>query len=260
MSGNKIVGIDVDVAAAIADSLGLKLSIVDTGSDPEGALKDGSVDIVLGIDKSSTDGSFWKSDSYLPTGIALFAMSENAAVPTATTGAKFAAQVSSTSAWAVMNEFGDTSLTSTSSPKEAFAALSSGQVQYVAADAVIGKYYANGSNINASIIALMQQPSGYCVGVLDSNSDLKTAIANAVSSLNSNGVMSVIQSKWLGGNMDLSSVKLTRWGDVGREGEIGFDDERRNLDRRGVCWRERAGMLPRLIRRREARPRLGRTP
>lgn len=209
MSGNKIVGIDVDVAAAIADSLGLKLSIVDTGSDPEGALKDGSVDIVLGIDKSSTDGSFWKSDSYLPTGIALFAMSENAAVPTATTGAKFAAQVSSTSAWAVMNEFGDTSLTSTSSPKEAFAALSSGQVQYVAADAVIGRYYANGSNINASIIALMQQPSGYCVGVLDSNSDLKTAIANAVSSLNSNGVMSVIQSKWLGGNMDLSSVKLT---------------------------------------------------
>ena len=136
-------------------------------------------------------------------------MSENAAVPTATTGAKFAAQVSSTSAWAVMNEFGDTSLTSTSSPKEAFAALSSGQVQYVAADAVIGKYYANGSNINASIIALMQQPSGYCVGVLDSNSDLKTAIANAVSSLNSNGVMSVIQSKWLGGNMDLSTVKLT---------------------------------------------------
>ena len=108
-----------------------------------------------------------------------------------------------------MNEFGDTSLTSTSSPKEAFAALSSGQVQYVAADAVIGKYYANGSNINASIFALMQQPSGYCVGVLDSNSDLKTAIANAVSSLNSNGVMSVIQSKWLGGNMDLSSVKLT---------------------------------------------------
>ena len=64
MSGNKIVGVDVDVAAAIADSLGLKLSIVDTGSDPEGALKDGSVDIVLGIDKSSTDGSFWKSDSY----------------------------------------------------------------------------------------------------------------------------------------------------------------------------------------------------
>ena len=126
MSGSKIVGIDVDVAAAIADSLGLRLSIVDTGSDPEGALKDGSVDIVLGIDKSSTDGSFWKSDSYLPTGIALFAMSENAAVPTATTGAKFAAQVSSTSAWAVMNEFGDTSLTSTSSPKEAFAALQLG--------------------------------------------------------------------------------------------------------------------------------------
>ena len=209
MSGNKIVGIDVDVAAALADSLGLKLSIVDTGSDPEGALKDGSVDIVLGIDKSSSDGSFWKSDSYLPTGIALFAMSKNAAVPTASTGAKFAAQVSSTSAWAVMNEFGDTSLTSTSSPKEAFAALSSGKVQYVASDAIIGTYYANGSNIDASIVALMQQPSGYCVGVLDGNSELKTAVAGAISSLTSNGIMDVIQSKWLGESIDLSSVKLT---------------------------------------------------
>lgn len=224
MSGNKIVGIDVDVAAALADSLGLKLSIVDVGSDPESSLKNGEVDIVLGIDKNSSDGSFWKSDSYLPTGIALFAMSKNAAIPTAATGAKFAAQVSSTSAWAVMNEFGDSSLTSTSSPKEAFSALSSGSVQYVAADAVVGMYYANGSGIDANIIALMQSPSGYCVGVLDSNSELKTAVADAVANLSKNGMMDVIQTKWLGSTIDLSSTRLTAGAKAGNKTQADSTD------------------------------------
>ncbi len=217
MSGSKIVGIDVDIAAAIADNLGLKLSIVDVGSDPEGALKNGDVDVVLGVDKNSSDGSFWKSDSYLSTGIALFAMSKNAAIPTAATGAKFAAQVSSTSAWAVMNEFGDSSLTSTSSPKEAFAALSSGSVQYVAADAVVGMYYANGSNVDASIVALMQVPSGYCAGVLDSNSALKTAVSDALANLSGNGVIDVIQTKWLGTTIDLSATRLTAGAKAGNK-------------------------------------------
>ncbi len=217
MSGSKIVGIDVDIAAAIADNLGLKLSIVDVGSDPEGALKNGDVDVVLGVDKNSSDGSFWKSDSYLSTGIALFAMSKNAAIPTAATGAKFAAQVSSTSAWAVMNEFGDSSLTSTSSPKEAFAALSSGSVQYVAADAVVGMYYANGSNVDANIVALMQVPSGYCAGVLDGNSALKTAVSDALSNLSKNGVIDVIQTKWLGKTVDLSATRLTAGAKAGNK-------------------------------------------
>ncbi len=51
-SSSKIVGIDVDVAAALADSFGLKLEVVNVGSDAESALKEGTVDIVMGIAKS----------------------------------------------------------------------------------------------------------------------------------------------------------------------------------------------------------------
>lgn len=36
MGSGKIIGIDVDIAAALADELGLKLSVVDVGSDPPG--------------------------------------------------------------------------------------------------------------------------------------------------------------------------------------------------------------------------------
>ena len=75
--GERIIGIDVDVAAAIADELGLKLSIVDVGSDPAGALSNGKVDIVMDIDSSDAPSGVWVSERYVPTGIALFALSSS---------------------------------------------------------------------------------------------------------------------------------------------------------------------------------------
>ena len=59
-----------DAAAAIADELGLKLEVVDVGSDPEGALSSKRADIVLGIDSSTTDSSYWRSSAYLQSGVA----------------------------------------------------------------------------------------------------------------------------------------------------------------------------------------------
>ena len=82
-------------------------------------------------------------------------------------------------------------------------------MQYVAADAVVGSYVSNNAGMDVHMVALMQQASGYCVGVLDGNTQLKQAVSNALSAMNSNGVSSVIQKKWLGTAMDLSGIKLT---------------------------------------------------
>ena len=81
MGNGKIIGIDVDIAAALADELGLKLSIVETGSDPAAALANNEADIILGIDNASAEGDFWMSPSYLPTGIALFALRQISVEP-----------------------------------------------------------------------------------------------------------------------------------------------------------------------------------
>ena len=208
-NSTKIVGIAVDVAAALADSLGLKLEVVDVGTDPEGALTEGKVDVVMDVDKSDTGNSFWTSDAYLPTAVALFSAPSNTAVPTNDSQPKIAAQVSSKSAWAVTNEFDQGTITTTEDLKSAFAALASGQVQYVAADAIIGTYAAHNAGDDVKIVALMQQPSGYAAGVLDGNSDLKQAISDALATLEGNGVISVIEKKWLGSALDLSSITLT---------------------------------------------------
>ena len=174
-SSSKIVGIDVDVAAALADQLGLKLEIVDVGTDPEAALKEGKVDVAMGIG-SESDVSFWRSPAYLPKGVALFSTPANATVPTKASSPKIAAQVSSTSSWQVTNEFGQDALVSENDLKSAFAALADGSAQYVAADAVIGMYAAHSGDYDAQIVALMQQPGGYCVGVLEANTELQAAV------------------------------------------------------------------------------------
>lgn len=207
-SSTKIVGIDVDMAAALADQLGLKLEVVDVSTDAAGALTSGKVDVVMGVNKSDSP-SFWTSDTYLPTAVALFAQSSNSTVPANSASTKIAAQVSSNSAWAVTNEFDNSTITTTEDLKCAFSALESGKVQYVAADAVVGSYVSNNAGMDVHMVALMQQASGYCVGVLDGNTQLKQAVSNALSAMNSNGVSSVIQKKWLGTTMDLSDIKLT---------------------------------------------------
>ena len=208
-SSGTIIGLDVDIAAAIADELGLKLTIVDIGSDPEGALTEGKVDIVMGIDEAESEGAFWLSDAYLPTGIALFSAVEGAAVPTAGDGSTFAAQISSKSAWAVSNEFGEESLTSTTTLVEAFGKLSAGEVDYVASDAVIGSYAARTENTDVYLSAMLLTPSGYCVGVASDNVELQKLVADTVKSVVGGGVVDVIEMKWLSMTLDLAAVPMT---------------------------------------------------
>lgn len=223
-TNEKIVGVDVDIAAALADSLGLKLSIVDVGSDPEGALDEGKVDLVMGIDRSDADGDFWLSEAYLPTGIALFSMSETASVPTAGDGSTFSAQISSKSAWAVSNEFGDESLSSTTTLVDAFTMLAAGKVDYAASDAIVGSYAAHGEGLDVNVAAMLLAPSGYCVAVASDNAELQKLVVQAVAELENGGIIDVIEMKWLGMTLDLSDVKQTAGVSLEPEDEDGDEN------------------------------------
>lgn len=52
--GDQIVGIDADVAAAIAEELGLEVELTDIGTAAETSLNNKKVDVVLGASKSTT--------------------------------------------------------------------------------------------------------------------------------------------------------------------------------------------------------------
>lgn len=209
-SSSRIVGIDVDVAAYIADQLGCKVEIVDVGNDPESALNDGRVDMVLGVDASNEDAGYWKSTSYLESGVALFGTASEGAVPTTDSSPKIAAQASSKSSWRVTNLYGDDSLVVQSDLKSAFEALTKGSARYVAADAVIGTYVSHTNDYDDKIIALLQDPSGYCAAVSEKNTELQGVVASAVDKLVKGGVMNVIESKWLGGPIDIANTTVVK--------------------------------------------------
>lgn len=205
----QIVGIDVDTAAALADQMGLSLTLVDVGSDPSTALEKKTVDIVMGIKKTDTSVDAWLSDTYLSTATALFSNDENAGLPSTKSTTTIAAQANSTSASLVTNQFGADYLSSTQDLSSAFSNLDGGTVKYAAADAIIGSYLVHSSHYQAKIVGLLDKPTGYCIGVLSSNSALKTAVANALGNLEDQGIMDVIQTKWLGSALDLSSTEQT---------------------------------------------------
>ena len=206
---DSIIGIDVDVAAALADELGLKLSVVDVKTDYEGALADGTIDIALGVDSTAVSANVWASDIYLPTTVALFSTSSTAGAPASGSSVKIGAQISSVSAWAVTNEFGSSSLVTEASLASAFKDLASGAVDYVASDVLVGAYSAHTSGIDVYVAALVQKPAGYCIAVSKSNTSLQTAINAKIKNLDSGGIIKLIERKWLGTSLDLDSAPLT---------------------------------------------------
>ena len=211
-SSSRIVGIDVDAAAYLADELGLDLEIVDVGTDPASALKDNKVDIVMGVDESEEGSGFWRSPSYLSTGVALFSASNENSIPTTDSKPKIAAQVSSKSSWRVTNLFGNDSLVPQDNLKGAFDALKNGTARYTAADAVIGTYVANSNGYDDKIVALLQDPSGYCVAAGEGNTELQNAVSESLNKLVNGGMMDVIENKWLGQTLDLKGITVIKGG------------------------------------------------
>lgn len=208
MGNSKIIGIDVDAAAALADSLGLKLKIVDTGSNPSKALSNGEVDIVFGVDGSDTPSGAKLTSEYVPTTEVIFKLKgSNTQELSSNSTPKIAAQASSKSAWSVTNTFGSDALVSTSDLASAFQSMKSGDAEFVAADAVIGMYAANKAELDVEIVAMTDSASGYCVAVSDKNSALYTAVSSAMTELVNNGTIATIEKKWLGSLLDLSGVQ-----------------------------------------------------
>ena len=106
--------------------------------------------------------------------------------------------------------FGDSSLVVQDDLKSAFDVMDKGAARYVAADAVVGTYVADRNSYSAKILALLQDPSGYCVGVSSSNAELQGAVASALDKLVNGGAMNVIERKWLGTTLNLADVTVIK--------------------------------------------------
>ncbi|MDR0350512.1 MAG: transporter substrate-binding domain-containing protein, partial [Coriobacteriales bacterium] len=147
LSEGRLIGIDVDYAAALAENMGLRLEVIDIkGQDATATLEGGTVDVIMGIqDEAANSFGGAQVGPYLVDGPAIFALGPPGGEPidlASLSGASIAAQEGSLSAWQVGEDYGDARLVTHPSLNAVFDELSAGAVPYAAADAVVGSFLA----------------------------------------------------------------------------------------------------------------------
>lgn len=193
-------GLDIDVASALADRLGLKLQIVDAKPDAGAVmLRNGKVDVLVAgvpIDQAvQLDVAF--AGSYVNDGPALYSASEGTLTIDALSGKRIAVQKDSAAFWLLAEELGEEALIATPSLREALSAVGSGQVDFAAGDGVVAAYLLRDFpkiRFNGQLAPAV--PVG--VAVAKDRTELEQAVRAALDELSSQGVLETLRRKWMG--------------------------------------------------------------
>ena len=203
-----IVGIDVDLAAALGDELGLKIKIVDVAEKGgPTALEDGDIDLFFAFDKNTAshfDCTF--TGTYLYDAAALFTRDGSYGINKVEhlpEGAYVAVQRNTTTAESAYVLYGADVVVETDTLADAFSALANGEVQYVAASAVVGNYIAYTQYSDVVMVGVLDEPRAIGLGVKSSNKELAKAAGEAMETLKNNGIADLMIDKWLGANLEL---------------------------------------------------------
>ncbi|MCI1666159.1 MAG: ABC transporter substrate-binding protein [Atopobiaceae bacterium] len=197
-----VTGLDIDLASAIADELGLKVKFVSVTDAKSGIAK--GCDIVMDV-SSGESADVKVIGRYTESAVALF-HKDAAGVTSATelSGKTVGVQKSSTSQKALAR----TSLVMTqkeySNLNEAFDALNAGSVDYVLCDAYAGAYLST-SYSGITMAGTIDVPTSAGVAVSSTNTELQTKIQTAIDDLSQNGVYDIIRSRWVGSMAQLTS-------------------------------------------------------
>ena len=194
-ANGRVTGLDVDMASALADTLGLNVKFVMVGEKdtPESA----KCDVIMDVTPSDNT-NLTVVGNYSEAATAFFAKgAAHTADISEINGKKVGFQTSSASQQALKQ----TNLSVQEVPFEnlnkAFEALSKGEVDYVMCDAYTGAYLANLYN-GISMVGTLDVPQAYGIGVSSKNQQLQQAVQKAMDTLASNGLTQLIHNSWVG--------------------------------------------------------------
>lgn len=193
----ELQGIDVDIALAMAERMGLVVEFVDVGTNTEAAAQ-GLCDVVMGVTASQLPGNEVLVGNYLETAPAVFGKN---VVSTVTVeqlaSAAVGVQNDSVSARALSAMAPTVVLTPYDTLNDAFAALEAGGVQYVACDSFMGGYLAM-SYPDISLAGALSAPETRGVAVAAAKTELQNAVLNALDQVAASGEQQAIREIWVG--------------------------------------------------------------
>ena len=201
-AGGTLQGIDVEIASALADQLGVDVKFVSV-SGPVDGLQAGC-DIVMDV-RSGEDSTSTLISGYAESTTALFHKgSETNITADSLSGKTVGVQTGSLSERAMGQVLTGMSVQGFSNLNEAFDALENGSIDYVACDAYAGAYLA--ANKDITMVGVVDVPTTIGISVATNNKTLATQIQKALAAIQTNGVEAVIRNKWVGTLPHLSNT------------------------------------------------------
>ena len=196
----KIVGIDAEIAQAIADKLGMKLEIKDMEFDSLiPAVKSKSIDLVLAgmTVNEERKQSVNFSDSY-SKGVQVVIVKENSEIKTVDDlkGKKIGVQAGTTGDAYCSNDFGEENIKQFSNGSLAVAALANGQVDCVVIDNEPAKNYV-AANSGLKILDTEYVTEDYAIAISKDNDDLLKKVNDALKELKDDGTVGKIVGKYI---------------------------------------------------------------
>ena len=206
VAGSEIIGLDVDIAAALAEHLGLKLDLIDlaglTSEEINDLFINSRLDIMMGyLPENEAHSPYVLVGPYMVDAPAIF--TRGLSLPpqgfdlSSLTGARIAATPNSLSAWQIQQRFGVDAVVAYPTLEEAFTALDNNEVTYLASDAIVGSYLATRYR-DILCMGFIDKPANCHIAIKAGNQELTDAVTMTMRTLRDNGVLKVIITKWLG--------------------------------------------------------------
>lgn len=196
-------GLDVDVASAVAERLGLKVEFADVKpSEAASALAEGSVDVVFSVPLTGEGTGTEFAGAYVSNAPAFFSNAGTGSVDASITvekvvGTAIGVQRNSEAFWLLEDDLGEGETVQFDSLREAIDDLNDGKVDYVAGDALVGAYIARDTpGIRYMGQVAPATPLGMAVKA--ENTALSEALRSALDGLTADGVIDTIRRKWVG--------------------------------------------------------------
>lgn len=193
----ELQGADIDVSLAMAEAMGLTVKFVNVGTNYNAAAE-GLCDVVIGATPSQVTSSEVVVGNYLESAPAVFGRN---VVSTVTVeqlaSATVGVQADSVSARALTNAVPTVTLTSFNTLNDAFSALETGTVNYVACDSLMGGYLAT-AYADITLAGALSLPDMRGVAVGAGNIELQNAVVAALDTITSNGKLRAIRTSWVG--------------------------------------------------------------
>ena len=199
--GDKVVGIDAEVAQAIADKLGMKLEIVDTKFDAiipgvqSGKYDMGMAGMTVTPDREQ---SVAFSDSYA-TGIQSIIVKQGSAIKSVddlSEKTKIGVQLGTTGDIYAKDDFGDEAVQEYDKGADAVQALLAGKIDCVIIDNEPAKSFV-AANEGLEILKTSYAEEDYAICFKKDNTELQTKVNDALKELIADGTLQKIVNKYI---------------------------------------------------------------